>query len=337
MAVQSPIIDLDERPDLADRAFAPRPGRHRYADPQPRSWSARPWLLALIAILAALISGGIALILPDAADRPRAPADSRATDPDRPPQVDPAAVAPKAPADGAVQVNFDGTFFSWAVLDADGHLWGSDNLSALTWPGSIVKVWIVADFLRQAADRGDTPSQAQLDKASRAIRDSDDRSANDLYQAAGGRRQLRRMISTCGLTDTVIEGDRWRSVRMSARDAVRLGRCVTDGRAAGPAWTDWVRREMAMVRGSIDPVDQPYGGRWGIIDGLPAGLQESGVGIKNGWIVVESEGEWHVNCLAVADRWAMAVLTRYPAERGLEYGARACADVAARLVPGAAG
>lgn len=290
----------------------------------------------MVAIAVAAATGALALLIPGAA----APGPNDSSVNGQPqarqmgepagPEDDPAPAVPHAPEDGAVNVDVDG-FFSWALIDEQGKISGSENLTATTWAGSIVKAWIVADFLRNTAEQGGQPSAERLAQASRTIRDSDDKSANALYQAAGGTAQLERMIAICDLTDTTIEGDRWRSVRMSARDAVRLGRCIADGRAAGP-WTDWVRTEMTMVRGSLDQADQPYGGRWGIIDGLPAELRESGVGIINGWIVLESEDEWHVNCLAVADRWSMAVLTRYPADRGLRYGAEACRQVAAELV-----
>jgi hypothetical protein len=338
VAAETSIIDLDERPDLADRTTAPQRGRHRLPEPERRMWSTRPWLLALIAIAVAVVTGGLALLIPNAFAREPAnpPADGRQNAEKTDGQGGPvAAPTPRVPQNGTVNVDFDG-FFAWALLDEHGQIAGSKNVAARTWAGSIVKVWIVADFLRLTAEQGKEPSERQLAQASKAIRDSDDTSANALYKAAGETAQLRRMIRICGLTDTTIEGDRWRSVRMSSRDAVRLGACVADGRAAGDKWTDWVRREMTMVRGSLEPADQPHGGRWGIIDGLPAQLRDSGVGIINGWVVVESEGEWHVNCLAVADRWSMAVMTRYSADRDLRYGAEACKAVAAQLVPSAA-
>jgi hypothetical protein len=40
-----------------------------------------------------------------------------------------------------------------------------------------------------------------------------------------------------------------------------------------------------------------------------------------------------VSCLAIADWWTMATLVRYPADRGLAYGARICGAVAAALAP----
>lgn len=328
------IIDLDERPDPADRALPPRRGRHRKPEPPAQPWASRPRLIAVIAVAVAVVASGIALLIPDAEARQPDGAASQESGAQRGKPGGSAgeatSVTLRTPKDGSIVTDFSG-FLSWALIDDQGELTGSKNLKETVWPGSIIKVWIVADFLRSHDEKGTSPDPDSLALARKAIRDSDDRAANALYKDAGGRAQLRRMISMCELTDTSIEGKRWRDVLMSARDAARLGRCIVDGRAAGPNWTGWVRTEMAKVRGTAAEQDQPYGGRWGIIDGLPTQLQDT-VGIKNGWIVVESDDEWHVNCLAVADEWSLAVLTRYPADRGLQYGAEACATVASQLV-----
>ena len=93
---------------------------------------------------------------------------------------------------------------------------------------------------------------------------------------------------------------------------------------------------MRKVRGTAAPKDQQArrgGGHWGIIDGLPKALRdEQSVGIKNGWTLINADRQWHLNCLAVADDWVLAVLLRYPGSRGLRYGAGISKSVAAQLV-----
>lgn len=221
-------------------------------------------------------------------------------------------------------------FWSWALLDGKtGRISGSANSAATSPAESMINVWIVADYLRGLAERQRTPTATRLAQASAAIRDSDDAAAQTLHLAAGGDAQIQRMISICQLADTRIDGD-WARTRISARDAVRLGTCIADGRAAGPTWTQWVRTEMTKVRGGAGEQDQPYGGRWGITDGLPKDLAK-GVGIKNGWGRSTADRLWHVNCLAVADEWVLAVLLRYPVREGLTWGAQACASAAAQL------
>lgn len=255
------------------------------------------------------------------------------------------ATAPRPPTLTArpVRVKVDG-FFSWALLDRrTGKIAGSANRAATTSTESMIKIWVVSDFLRRAADRDQRPSGRRLAQGRAAIRDSDDDAAQSLYVAGGRDAVVSRMINICGLTDTKIAGpggvgDRgwWSYTRISARDAVRLGECVRNGTAAGRRWTAWVLGQMANVRGTTAPEDQHAthgGGRWGIIDGLPRAVREQGaIGIKNGWTLINADGLWHLNCLAVADDWVLAVLMRYPGTRGLQYGADVCRRVAAQLV-----
>lgn len=243
---------------------------------------------------------------------------------------------------GPVSVPVDG-FLAWALLDrAGGRIAGSANSATSTnSTESMIKVWVVSDFLRRSTEAGRKPSDVRLRQASHAIRYSSDDSAEALYDLGGRQAVVRRMIKLCRLTNTrpgTVPGyvGWWSFTEMSAQDAVRLGDCVRSGRAAGPEWTDWVLQKMRDVWGTTARKDQRatrQGGRRGIIDGLPAELLEADpVSTKNGWTSLAYDGNWHVNCLAVSDKWVLAVQTRYPAERGLEYGAAICADVAAQLV-----
>ncbi|WP_433530903.1 hypothetical protein ACQPYA_01840 [Micromonospora sp. CA-263727] len=264
----------------------------------------------------------------------------------------PAPVAPPQPtlAAGTVSVGFKGEFFSWALMDREsGKISGSKNLAATSSTESMIKAWIVSDYLRQLGD--EEPPATFKKAASLAIRDSDDDATNVIYRIAGGSYVvppggqpgpvIKRAISICDLTDTK-RGDvsgyegYWSFTRMSPRDAVRLGDCIADGRAAGPKWTKWVLSEMAKVRGSTAAKDQKArsgGGKWGIIDGLPTSIISQGpVSIKNGWTPLSYDGNWHVNCLAVTEKWSLAVMMRYPYSSGLDYGADVCASVAAQLV-----
>ncbi|MFG1867558.1 hypothetical protein [Micromonospora arborensis] len=264
---------------------------------------------------------------------------------------------PPTLAAGPVSVNFKGEFFSWALLDRQtGKIAGSPNMTATSSTESMLKAWIVSDYLRQLGDK--EPTAALKKAASLAIRESNDDAANAVYRAAGGSYAvpaggqpgpvLKRAISICGLTDTRrgnIPGYEgwWSFTRMSPRDAVRLGDCIADGKAAGPKWTKWVLTEMSKVQGTTADKDQKAksgGGHWGIIDGLPKSITAQGpVSIKNGWTKINYDGNWHVNCLAVTDKWSLAVMLRYPQKSGLDYGAQVCASVATQLVtpqPGAA-
>ncbi|WP_320067428.1 hypothetical protein [Micromonospora sp. RTGN7] len=258
---------------------------------------------------------------------------------------EPAAPPPPTLAAGPVSVNFSGEFFAWALLDrSTDTISGSKNLASANSTESMIKVWFAADYLRQFGDKSLTAERRK--QITTAIRDSNDDAANALYSAAGKAATIKRMVSTCGLTDTkpgTVPGyvGWWSFTRMSPRDAVRLGDCVADGKAAGAKWTPYVLDEMSKVRGGVkEQKTRSGGGKWGIVDGLPAEIKAQGpVSIKNGWTPLNYDGNWHVNCLAVTEKWSLAVMLRYPLKSGLAYGAKVCAGVATQLItpqPGAA-
>jgi hypothetical protein len=238
--------------------------------------------------------------------------------------------APPQPALVARDVEVKATgFFAWALLDRQsGKLAGSPNYTTGTSSTeSMIKAWITSDYLRLLGNKQPTPQR--LAELSRMIRDSDDDAAQDIYQVDGRNSVIKRLISTCGLTESSVYNGWWSKTQVSARDAVRLGLCVADGRAAGPKWTPWVLSEMKQVRGSV--TEEPDGGRWGIIDALPPYVVKD-TAIKNGWTLLYEDGKWHLNCLAIHPDWILAILTRYPASLGKQYGAKLCADVTHQLL-----
>jgi hypothetical protein len=300
----------------------------------------RPRVMILVAV-AAIVLGGL-LVVPgavaqlreaDPAAKDPAAASSSSSSPSPSPSPSP---QPPTLQAGPVKVHVTG-FFSWALLGRkSGDIDGAKNITATNSTESMIKAWIVSDYLRRVAAADKQPTQERLKQASTAIRDSNDNSAQSLWVAGGGSAVRSRMIKICGLTDTHADPNRaswWSFTRISARDAVRMGECVADGRAAGPKWTKWVLTEMTKVRGGVkDQQVKTGGGRWGIIDGLPKEILRQGVSIKNGWTLIYADGNWHVNCLAITDDWVLAVLMRYPGSKGLQYGANVCKSVAQQLV-----
>jgi hypothetical protein len=306
----------------------------------------------LAAVLAFLVVGGTTLASAALAGRVTSdsarvltnwqtqPAQTQPT-PEQPTPEQPATPVPaRSDAPPIVSVESEG-FLAWAALDRINEVaLASRNATETSSTESMIKAWIVADYLRRLDARGDQPSDAALRDARRAIRDSHNGAAERLYAAGGRDAVVDRLIDICGLAETHIPAGGsgwWSRTQMSARDAVRMGACLADGSAAGPEWTDWVLDEMRSVRGTTAAADQRpeenfEGGRWGIIDGLPEPVVEEGVAIKNGWTRIGATGNWHVNCLAITDGWILAVMMRYPADFSLDYGAERCASVASQLV-----
>lgn len=217
-------------------------------------------------------------------------------------------------------------FFSWALMDRrTGEIWGSANMAGTTWPASMIKPWLASDFLRRASEKGQTPNAATMSELERVIRDSDNDAAQDIYVRNGSGASIKRLITLCQLTDTRVDGRGWSFTNISAQDTVRMADCIGDGTAAGPRWTAWVLDAMRNVRL----------GDFGIRKALPA-AEAAKVSIKNGWLFYEDDHNWHINCMAVSETWAMAVLQRYPGHgkytSDFLYGQRVCQDVATQLI-----
>ncbi|MGC4895570.1 hypothetical protein [Micromonospora sp. DT31] len=221
-------------------------------------------------------------------------------------------------------------WYAWAVLDKrTGKVIGSADMGETSTTASLIKAWVVADYLRRSAEAGKTPGAAKLADATKIIRDSDNARAQDFYESVGGVASIKRLISMCGLTDSKPAADGgWSRTALSSRDTARLGLCIDNGRAAGPKWTKWLLGEMREVRGVGD---------FGIRKAFPAAEQKK-IAIKNGWIDRQKEKEYHVNCLAVGDTWTMGVMVRSPfgVDGGWEYGMDACERITKALLRPAA-
>ncbi|GAB3186568.1 hypothetical protein FHX75_12788 [Micromonospora palomenae] len=228
------------------------------------------------------------------------------------------ALEPLPFADEQIDLDIKG-WYAWSVLDTrTGKIIGSENMDETSTTASLIKSWIVADYLRKAAEAGQTPSNAKLADATRIIRDSDNVRAEQFYNSVGRSASIKRLISICKTTDSSPAADGgWSRTNLSPRDTARLGACIADGRAAGPKWTKWLLNEMRLVRGTGD---------FGIRKAFPAAERKT-IAIKNGWVDRTREQEMHINCLAIGDNWTMGVMVRYPIDMGYEYGMKNCQKI----------
>ena len=212
-------------------------------------------------------------------------------------------------------------YWSWAYYDfATGQMAGSTPYTTSD-TASMSKAWVAADYLRRAAEQGRKPDATTMAQLSTMIRDSDTTNTYRFHVANGNLTSIRRMITLCGLTDTKGIQNSWSLTQMSARDVTRLGKCIADGRAAGPKWTAWLLNEMRNVRGP---------GRFGVIEALPAEVAKT-TAIKNGWLA-RDDGLWHIACMAIGDTWSVGVMARYPSTLGKDYGAKTCREVTRQLL-----
>lgn len=212
------------------------------------------------------------------------------------------------------------TWASWAVVDRRTAITVHGGAAGTSTTESMIKIGVVAQYLADLEEVGRTPTQNELDLMSAAIIDSDNEATENLYRKRFGDMMIRKLLAACRLTETTTKPGWWAETQMTAADAARMGACIAAGHVASTEWTTWILGQMRSVRGE---------GRFGIIDAYPHDDGQP-LAIKNGW-TVRADG-WHVNCLAVATRWTIAVMIRYPAGRGLGHGAAVCRDIAAALV-----
>jgi hypothetical protein len=220
-----------------------------------------------------------------------------------------------------------GGFLSWALMDRrTGQIWGTSNMDQTTWTASMIKAWLGSDYLRRAAAAGQTPDSDELNTLEIMIRDSDNDAAQQTYEDDGESASINRLISMCHLTDTTASDDGWSYTSISAKDTVRMANCIADGTAAGPKWTSWIIQQMQGVRGDGD---------FGIREAFPQAEQAT-IAIKNGWLDYDDDSNWHINCMAVTDTWALAVLQRFPDNGpdniGFDNAEQVCTDVATQLM-----
>lgn len=210
---------------------------------------------------------------------------------------------------------------SWAYLDSIDGTMSTGGAAGTTPTASMIKPAIVSDYLRGRDQAITDPTPDETARMTAAIVDSDDAATEWLYRERGSDVAVQRIIKLCGMTGAQVHPGWWSKTQVTAPDSARMGACIRDGGLVSEPWPTWVLDRMREVRGE---------GRFGIGDSRrdPDG---GALAIKNGWMV--TDGLWHVNCLAVGGWWSGAVLTRYPASRGLGYGAKLCADVARSVFP----
>jgi len=233
----------------------------------------------------------------------------------------PTAVAAARPIGVVVPDADPAVWTAWAFHDRRTDSWSGSANSATerTDAESTIKAWIGVDVLRLRATQGPAVTAGELALISAAVRHSDDAAAETLYRSAGRDGILRDLHPVCGLTVTTERQYYWSFAQVSAVEAARIMECVLTEAPRRPGGAELVT-DLHSVDGD---------GAFGIPEALPANTP---VAVKNGWTRHSTPGIWNVNCVASWDAGTLAVLTRYPQDRGREFGAAICRDVTARVL-----
>jgi hypothetical protein len=222
-------------------------------------------------------------------------------------------------------------FASFTLLDRlNGRRIGDPRSSQPMFSESTIKAWLAADLLatRAAEDEDLTPYETA--RMGAMIRLSDDNAAEVIWRWLGADQSIADMIRICRLQDTTVYPGWWSKTEISSRDLARLGDCIVPGKNKFLSPT--VGAPLLALMRSVDPTNA-----FGIQQARPAGPGVR-IAVKNGW--TEHGGSdgtvWSVNCLGIwgtNNRWVLAVITRYPATNGLDYGADLCRRVTRAVIP----
>ena len=111
-------------------------------------------------------------------------------------------------------------------------------------------------------------------------------------------------------------------------DLAALGNCIVPG--AGKFLSPKVGAPLLALMRSVEESNA-----FGIQQAYPAGAGVRSA-VKNGWTEHGGTGLWNFNCLGIwgpGDRWVLAVTTRFPIERGSDYGAAVCRRITGAILP----
>lgn len=214
-------------------------------------------------------------------------------------------------------------WLSWSLVDTvrDRRVGSANSDTERTNAESSIKAWIAADYLRVAHAEGRTVTGSEQADIAAAVRRSDNAATQRLYRALDRDAMLDDLRAVCGVTVSTAVPGYWSLTQISAVDATRILACVLRTAPDLPGG-----QELLTDLRSVEPDDA-----FGIKAALPPTVT---VALKNGWMPHSTTGEWNVNCVAAWDDYVLAVLTRYPVDRPLSYGADVCRDVTAAVVGG---
>jgi Beta-lactamase enzyme family len=174
--------------------------------------------------------------------------------------------------------------------------------------GSIVKLDILETLLLQDQDSGTVLSSSQVATATTMIENSNNDSAETLFEEIGGRPALLAANPRLGVSASTMPGpgDYWGLTTTDAADQIRLLKNLV---IAGPLTAASQQFILGLMRGV--EADQ----RWGVGVVADAGTTFAN---KNGWLAVDADNDlWLVNSLGIVtikgQTVLMAVLTQHDA------------------------
>ena len=185
------------------------------------------------------------------------------------------AVVASAPGHGAVAVT-DLSTGAEASFSDNGHLFDT---------GSIVKVDILATLLYQHQQAGTAMTASEKSYATTMIENSNNDSANALFNDEGDVSGLTAANRVFGLTGTTVN-DHWGDTTTDPTEQMKLLRQVFTSDSALSA------ASRAYIVGLMSQVESDQ--RWGISAAASSGTSYL---VKNGWLPSSATGLWTINSI----------------------------------------
>lgn len=176
---------------------------------------------------------------------------------------------------GAVAVT-DLTTGATDSYEDDGHLFDT---------GSIVKLDILSTLLYQNQQAGKSMTASEQSLATTMIENSDNDSANSLFNIVGGVSGLTAANRVFGLTGTTVQGH-WGDTTTDPDEQMKLLKQVfTDDSVLTAA-------SRSSIQGLMSRVESDQ--RWGVSAAASPG---TGYMLKNGWLPSSATGLWTINSI----------------------------------------
>jgi hypothetical protein len=248
-------------------------------------------------------------------------------------------VAPKEPADGAVQAPAavasstfdglsarteqatddaadDGAAITVAVLDRNTNQLITNGRGNSIAIASVVKLFIADDLLLQVA-KGQTqltPADQQMFDA--MLRSSDDSAAETFWNRSGGSAIVNRVVARYGLKQTVPPNNgRWFNTMSTATDLVQYYDMLLSGTGGlPPERADVILNDLAHSTPTA-PDGMVPGGVYPQRFGIPEGLPGEPVAVKQGWMCCVGSDWMHLSTgvIGLDRRYVMAISSMQPA------------------------
>jgi len=182
-----------------------------------------------------------------------------------------------------------------AAYDLDtGQHWDLDDAAAPQAEASIVKVAILEALLAKSDGAGLAADEQPTAQA--MIEESDNDSATDLWDDAGGTSGIASFDSSAGLSDTTpsqcvqcpgFPWPGWGLTKTTPEDQITLLRLLT-----GPN-SLLTSSEQSYALGLMENVTSSE--QWGVDGGVPSGVT---VALKNGWLPLnDADTDWQINSI----------------------------------------